>query len=120
LDTGTNISVVKPYVSKGVDARVEYVIRGVTGDVLRTKGSRNIEFQLGGYSYFHNFIIAQFSVKQNGVTSLNLLRGMSVKQDLVTNRLVVVEEEFLFIDMRLCNFTIRRVRFREEPTRNKH
>jgi hypothetical protein len=78
VDTGENLSVVKLYANE-VDARVEYVIRDVTGDVLITEGSRNIEFKLGRYSYLRNFNTVPFSKKQIGVIGLNLLMVMGVK-----------------------------------------
>jgi hypothetical protein len=79
VDTGEHFFVVKLYVNEEVDASIEYVIRNVTGDVLITEGSRNIEFKLGRYSYLRNFNTAPFSMKQIGVTGLSLLMVMSVK-----------------------------------------
>lgn len=80
--TRENLSVVKLYVNEEVYARIEYVIRDVTGDVLITEGSRNIEFKLGRYSYlrnFNNFNTVPFSKKQIGVIGLTLLMVMGVK-----------------------------------------
>jgi hypothetical protein len=79
VDTEENLYVVKLCLNEEVDARVEYVIRDITGDVLITEGSRNIEFNLGRHSNLHNFNTALFSKEQSGVIGLNLLMVMGIK-----------------------------------------
>lgn len=51
VDSRENLNLFRPYVGEGVHSSVEHLVRGVTGNLLRTHGSRYIEFQLERNTY---------------------------------------------------------------------
>jgi hypothetical protein len=89
LDSGANISLIQPYVGQGENNHVDYFVKGVTGQALRTQDSRYIEFQIGKRTYRHNFIIAPFSMRRNGAIGLDALKALKARADFATNRLSI-------------------------------
>jgi hypothetical protein len=114
VDTGAKLSVV----GEGWGARVECRVGGITVNILKTEGYRNKGFQLGRQSYRHNYIIAPFPMKRDGIIGLDLQRAVGARLDLVTNRPLVGGEEFPLGDARLCAFSNEQVRKMSSEERN--
>jgi hypothetical protein len=93
------LSLVQPYIGEGVNSGVEYLVRGVKGNILKTQGSRYIRFQLGRNTYQ---IIAPFPMKRDGILGRDILRALRPKVDFLTNQLVIDKEVFSLADVRLC------------------
>jgi hypothetical protein len=89
-------------VCKGIDRDVDYQVRCVTGDILRTQVLSCIQFQLGRRTYHHNFIVAAFSMKRDGLIGLDILRHLGAKIDFTTNLILIGEESFLVADVKEC------------------
>jgi hypothetical protein len=102
VDSGANLSLVQPYVGEGCNTHVDYLFRGVTGNLLKTQGSQHITFQLGRRTYRHNFIISPFSMKRDGIIGLDVLRALEESINFETNQLSIGEEIFALVDVRLC------------------
>jgi hypothetical protein len=114
VDAGAKLSVV----GEGWDGRVECRVRGITGNILKAEGYRSKRFQIGRQSYRHNYIIAPFPMKRDGIIGLDLQRSMGARLDLVTNRPLVAREEFPLGDARLCAFSNEQVRKMSSKERN--
>jgi hypothetical protein len=57
IDTGSNVSILQPGVSRG-DVEVTHSEPfGVTGDILDIKGQQSVSFALDGCEYQHTFLV---------------------------------------------------------------
>jgi hypothetical protein len=52
-------------------------VRGITGQELEIEGSRRLDFIIGIRSYSHNFVVAPFSMKKDGIIGLDLLNKLN-------------------------------------------
>jgi hypothetical protein len=89
VDSGADICLVQPYVGDRQIKNTRHMVRGVTGDRLEAMGSREIEVWLGSQFYCHNFVVAPFPIKRDGIIGLDFLRAMRARINLETDQLEV-------------------------------
>jgi hypothetical protein len=63
--------------------------RDITGKELEIKGSKRIEFVIGNKRYNHDFVVARFPVKKDGIVGLDLLRKLGARMDLATGEIEI-------------------------------
>jgi predicted aspartyl protease len=77
IDTGADVCLVQPYVGDEPTEEMRDAVRGITGQELEIEGSRQLDFIIGIRSYSHNFVVAPFSMKKDGIIGLNLLNKLN-------------------------------------------
>jgi hypothetical protein len=70
IDTGSNISILQPRISKSVMRHTDMRPYGVTGETLVVKGRQIVSFVLGGREFNHQFLVCTFP------TEAEVLLGM--------------------------------------------
>jgi hypothetical protein len=80
LDTGSNVSILQPGVSRG-DVRVTNMEPyGVTGDVLEIRGQQSVSFVLNGREFEHLFLVCTLPSQAAG-TDRHRLHGECWRRD---------------------------------------
>jgi hypothetical protein len=92
LDSGAEICLIQPYVGDQPVGHTHHMVRGITGDLLRTEGSCEVQFKLGTRCYTHSFVVAPFPIERDGVLSLDWMRSLCVKIDPAHDQLEVAGE----------------------------
>jgi predicted aspartyl protease len=89
IDTGADVCLVQPYVGDEPTEEIRDAVRGVTGKELEIKGSKRLEFLIGNKKYDHDFLVARFPIKNDGIIGLDLLKGIGARIDLATGELEI-------------------------------
>jgi hypothetical protein len=79
LDTGSNISIMQPCISRSnvqVTAMEPY---GVTGNVLDVRGQQTVTVRLNGREYTHPFLVCSLPTKAAGLLGTDLLDRLGGK-----------------------------------------
>ena len=81
LDTGSNVSVLQPGVSRS-DARVTaQKPHGVTGDILDIKGLQTVFFSLNGREYSNTFLVCPLPTEAAGLLGTDFLERVGAVVD---------------------------------------
>jgi len=73
IDTGSNVSILQPGVSRrdvGVTAMKPY---GVTGEALDIKGQQHLSFALGGRKFSYTFLVCPLPTETDGLFGTGFL-----------------------------------------------
>jgi len=74
VDTGSNVSLIKPGVSNNkieVDSIIPF---GVTGDELEVKGVQRIEFYCNNQKYWHQLYVCSLQTDADGMIGMDFLQ----------------------------------------------
>jgi len=69
IDSGANLSLVKPGVSQAVIKPTDLAARGITGTKLKSLGTQLIEIELSRRVYAHEFLMTPLDVEYSDWTS---------------------------------------------------
>lgn len=89
IDSGANLSLVKPGVSHAEVLHTNMAARGITGTKLKSIGTHIMELRLGDRVYRHEFLVTPLDVEFSGVFGMDLLRLMEAKLDLCSSGLII-------------------------------
>jgi hypothetical protein len=67
-----------------------------TGQELEIRGSRRLEFLIGNKWYNHDFVVAPFPIKKDGIISLGLLRSLDARIALAAEALEMDGQKIKF------------------------
>ena len=79
LDTGSNVSILQPGVSKSDVRVIAKKPHGVTGEVLDTKGLQSVSFLLKGREYTHAFLVCSLPSEAAGLLGTDFLGKTGVE-----------------------------------------
>jgi hypothetical protein len=89
LDTGSNVSILQPGVSKS-DVRVTTMEPyGVTGDVLNIKGQQSVSFMLNGCEFNHTFLVCSLPTDAAGLVGTDFMASLGAKIDFECGKLLL-------------------------------
>ena len=74
LDTGSNVSVLQPGVSRSDVRDTTQKLHGVTGDLLNIKGLQPVSFSLKGSEYTHVFLVCPLLIEAAGLLNTEFWR----------------------------------------------
>lgn len=75
---------IQPYVGDEPTEEMNDAVRGIAGEELDIIGSRHLRFSIGNRQYNHNFVVAPFAIKKDGIIGLDLLKTLGARIDLIT------------------------------------
>jgi hypothetical protein len=76
IDTGSNISILQPGISKSVVRHTDMPPYGVTEKTLDVKGRQAVSFVLGGREFNHQFLVCSLLTEAEGLLGMDF-RGHS-------------------------------------------
>jgi len=77
IDTGSDVSILKPIIS---NANIrDTILRpyGVTGETLEVKGRQMVSLGLGGRKFYHKFLVCPLPTETAGLLGTDFLEGRS-------------------------------------------
>ena len=92
VDTGSNVSLIKPGVSNNKVEVVSIVPFGVTGHELEVKGVQKIEFYCNNQKYWHQFYVCSLPTDADGIIGIDFLSMVNAKLDLKTQELLLSKQ----------------------------
>ena len=66
---------------------ITHAVRGITGQELEIQGTIQVDFLIGDRHYTHDFVVAPFPIKKDGIMGLDLLRALNARIDLATEEI---------------------------------
>ena len=81
LDTGSNISILQPGVSKSDISVTTVKPYGVTGEALEIRGQQSVTVKFSGREFSHNFFVCSLPTEAAGLLGMDFLRGSGAKID---------------------------------------
>jgi hypothetical protein len=81
LDTGSNVSILQPGVSKGDTSITTVKPYGVTGEALDIRGQQFVTFKLSGREFSHTFLVCSLPTEAAGLLGMDFLRGSGAAID---------------------------------------
>ena len=67
MDTGSNISILEPSISKSDVQVTGLESNGVTGDILEIRGQQSVTLMLNGSAFTHSFLVCTLPTKAAGL-----------------------------------------------------
>ena len=98
LDTGSNVSLIKPGVSHNKIRTTSLAPFGVTGDELEIKGEQEVEFCCNNQNYKHQFYVCSLPTDADGIIGMDFLLAVSAKLDLEKQELRMLKYKSLDYD----------------------
>ena len=92
VDTGSNVSLIKPGVNNNKIEVAIIVPFGVTGDELEDKGLQRIEFYCNNQKYWHQFHVCPLPSDANGIIVMDFFSVVNAKLDLKTHDLLMSKQ----------------------------
>jgi hypothetical protein len=89
IDSGTEISLIQPYVWDMPVNHTLHMFRGITGDLLRAESACDFQFKLGSRCYTHSFVVAALPIERDGILGLDWMRSLRVKINFAHDQLEV-------------------------------
>jgi hypothetical protein len=74
VDTGSNISILQPGISKSEMMFTDSRPNGVTGETLDIKGRQTVSFVLGGRKFSHQFLVCSLPTEAAGLIEIEFLK----------------------------------------------
>jgi len=81
LDTGSNISIMQPGISKSNVQVTTMEPYGVTGDTLDIKGQQTVTFRMNGRRFTHPFLVCSLPTTAAGLLGTDFLSRLGAKLD---------------------------------------
>ena len=89
LDTGSNVSILQPGVSRG-DVRVTTMEPyGVTGEFLNIKGQQSVSFKLNGCEFKHTFLVCSLPTDAAGLVGTDFMASLGAVIDFERGKLLL-------------------------------
>ena len=92
VDTGSNVSLIKPGVSNNKVEVVSIVPFAVTGHELEVQGVQKIEFYCNNQKYWHRFYVCSLPTDADGIIGMDFLAMVNAKLDLKTQELIMSKQ----------------------------
>jgi hypothetical protein len=73
IDTGSNVSIMKPGVASSDIRATPLKPFGVTGETLDVRGRQSVTFKLGGRDFKHTFVVCQLPTDAAGLLGVDFL-----------------------------------------------
>jgi len=86
-DTGTNISILQPGVSKSEVRHTDMRPYEVTGEILDVKGRQAVSFELGGREFNHQFLACSLPTDAGGLLGMDFLKVSGAIVDLECSKM---------------------------------
>jgi hypothetical protein len=93
LDTGSNISIVQPGISRSNIQVTTMEPYGVTGDTLDIRGQQTVTFRLNGGRFTHPFLVCTLPTKAAGLLGTDFLNPVGAKIDFAGGKLSIDHTE---------------------------
>ena len=77
IDTGSDVSILKPGISNANIRDTTLRPYGVTGETLEVKGRQTVSLGLGGRKFYHTFLVCPLPTEAAGLLGTDLLEGRS-------------------------------------------
>jgi len=87
IDTGSNISIVQPGISKSEVRHTDMRPYGLTGETLDVKGCQAVSFVLGGREFNHQFLVCSLPTDADGLLGMDFLKESGAIVDLECNKM---------------------------------
>ena len=87
IDTGSNISILQPGLSKSEIRQTDMRPYGVKGETLDVKGRQAVCFVLGGRKFNYQFLVCSLPTDADGLLGINFLKESGAIVDLECNRM---------------------------------
>ena len=87
LDTGSNISIMQPGISRSNVQVTMPEPYGVTGDVLDIRGQQSVTFLLNGIEFTHSFLVCSLPTKAAGLLGTDFMDRLGAKIDFECGKL---------------------------------
>jgi hypothetical protein len=91
IDTGSNISIVQPGISKSEVRHTDMRPYGVTGETLDVKGRQAVSFVLGGREFNHQFLVFSLPTDADGLLGMDFLKESGATVDLECNKMSLTD-----------------------------
>jgi hypothetical protein len=89
VDSGANLSVMKPGIGSSELLPTQTAAKGITGKKLRITGNQIITFCVGSKTFEHEFLIAPLEVDYGGILGVDILKRMEVRVNWRASTLVL-------------------------------
>jgi hypothetical protein len=106
VDTGSNVSILQPRVSRMRISATPDRPYGVTGETLDVKGQQRVSFVLGGRRIGHEFLVCGLPTSADGLLGMDVLIRINAGLNLETGELVFSEDH----EVPACNTVLGRRR----------
>jgi len=91
LDTGSNISIMQPGISRSNVQVTTMELYGVTGNVLDTRGQQSVTFLLNGSEFMHSFSVCSLPTKAAGLMGTDFMDRLGVKIDFERGKMLFTD-----------------------------
>jgi hypothetical protein len=81
LDTGSNISIMQPGISRSDVRTTSLKPFGVTGEALDVRGQQTISFTIGGREFKHKFLVCSLPTEAASLLGTDFMNETSAKID---------------------------------------
>jgi hypothetical protein len=81
LDTGSNVSILQPGISRSDVEVTELKPCGITGETLDIRGRQTVSFGLGGREFTHTFLVCALPTAVAGLLGTDFLEGTGAMVD---------------------------------------
>jgi len=82
LDTGSNISILQPEVSRSDVRCTSIKPYGVTGETLEIRGQQTVSFKLDGHEFKHQFYVCSLPTNADGLVGLDFMTKTGANLDI--------------------------------------
>jgi hypothetical protein len=116
IDSGANVSVIKPGIVRSEVRPTQTVARGITGSKLRVRGTQEVTFNVENKVFTHEFLIAPLDAEYSGILGVDVLRRMEARVDLRTSTLLLGRKRYQLSghEVERCQFIGRQGRPMQE------
>ena len=80
LDTGSNISIMQPGISRSVMTATPLKPYGVTGEALDVRGQHTVSFVIGGREFKHEFLVCSLPTEAAGILGTDFMNESGAKK----------------------------------------
>jgi len=87
IDTGSNISILQPCVSKSEVRHTDMGPYGITGETREVKGRQAVSFVLGGHEFNHQFLVCSLPTEAEVLLGIDFLKESGAIVDLECNKM---------------------------------
>jgi hypothetical protein len=94
IDSGGNVSVIKPGIVASEIRTTETIARGITGNILKVMGTQVVMFNVAKRVYTHEFLVASLDTEYSGILGVDVLRHMGARVDLRTSTLLLGRKRY--------------------------
>ena len=82
LDTGSNISILQPEVSRSDERCTSIKPYGVTGETLEIRGQQTVSITLDGHEFKHQFYVCSLPTNADGLIGLDFMTKTGASLDI--------------------------------------